>query len=231
MAYKKRLDGRKFDQMRDIDIKLGVVANADGSAQFSMGRTKIIAAVYGPKTLHPQRLREADKGIIRAYYRMLPFSVSERKTPRPGRREIELSMVIKEALEESVFLEEFGQAVIDVHIYVVQADAGSRCASICAATLALADAGIPMKDFVASVSAGVVDGEVVLDLNYQEEAYEDGDVVDMPIAYVENLNKVTLLQLDGKATEKQAIDALKLGIEGCKIIKGKMQNALKQKFA
>ncbi len=231
MAYKKRHDGRKFDELREVEMKVGVVDSADGSAMFRIGRTKIIAAVYGPKLLHPQRLRETDKGVLRAYYRMLPFSVGDRKNPRPGRREIELSMVIKEALESSIFLEEFGNAVIDVHIYVVQADAGSRCASICAASLALANAGVPMKDVVASVSAGVVDGQVVLDLNYQEEAHEEGYVVDMPIAYVENLDKVTLLQMDGIATEEQVKEALKLGISGCKKIKEEMQKALRQKFA
>lgn len=230
MAYKKRLDGRKFDELRDLEMKVGIIGNADGSAMFRIGRTKVIAAVYGPRLLHPQRLREMDKGLIRAYYRMLPFSVYDRKNPKPGRRDIELSMVIKEALEESIFLEEFGNAAIDIHIYVVQADAGSRCASICAATLALADAGIPMKDLVTAVSAGVVDEQIVLDLDYQEEAYEEGHVVDMPVAYSENISKITLLQMDGIATEKQIKEALDLGIQGCLKIKEKMIEVLKQKY-
>jgi exosome complex component RRP41 len=229
MAYKKRLDKRKFDELRPMNMEVGVVSNADGSAMFQIGETKIIAGVWGPKTLHPQRLRETGTGIIRAYYRMMPFSVPERKNPRPGRREIELSKVIKEAFETSIFLEDYGNAVIDIHVYVVQGDAGTRCAAICAASLALADAGVPMKDLVASVAAGSVDGQVVLDLTYDEESHE-GEVTDMAIAYNENLDKVTLLQMDGNISDKKMMEALKVGVEGCKKIKKEMQKALRKRY-
>lgn len=229
MVYKKRLDGRKFNETRPVKMLLNVVENADGSAEFWMGNTKVIAAVYGPKTLHPQRLREVEKGLVRVHYRMMPFSVSERKNPKPGRREIEISKVIKESLESAVFLEEFGNAVIDVHVYVVQGDAGTRCAAICAASLAMADAGIPMNDMVSAVSAGSIDGQVVVDLTYDEEHYE-GEVTDMPIAYNENLNKITLLQMDGKINQEKAMEALKLGIGSCKQIKKQMQESLRKRY-
>src|SRR3990170_3363788 len=124
MAYKKRLDGRKIDETRPISMAVKIIENADGSASFQIGNTKVIAAVYGPKTLHPQRFRNVEKGMLRVNYRMLPFSVRDRKNPKPGRREIEISKVIKEALEASVFLEDYGNAVVDVHVYVVQGDAG-----------------------------------------------------------------------------------------------------------
>ncbi len=230
MAYKKRFDNRKFEEMRPYTMKVHVLENADGSAEFAMGNTKVIAAVYGPKTLHPQRLRTIERGQLRVTYRMLPFSVSERKNPRPGRREIEISRVMKEAIESSIFMEEFGNAVVDVYIYVVQGDAGTRCASINAASLALADAGIPMSDLVSAVAAGVVDNQVVIDLTYDEEHYEDGYVTDIPVAYNENNDKVTLLQLDGNVTEKQLNDAIKLGIESCKKLKADMQKELKKRY-
>ena len=69
----KRPDGRKLDEIRPITAKIGVVPNADGSAMFSFGKTVAIAAVYGPKPLHPQHLQEPDRGIIRCNYNMLPF--------------------------------------------------------------------------------------------------------------------------------------------------------------
>ena len=230
MTYKKRLDGRKFDEPRPIKMRVNILENANGSAEFSIGNTKVVAAVYGPKTLHPQRLRNMEKGLLRVTYRMLPFSVRDRKNPRPGRREIEISKVIKESLESAIFLEEFGNAVIDVHVYVVQGDAGTRCAAICAASLALADAGIPMNDLVAAVSAGEVDGQVLVDLTYDEEHYEEGKVTDMPVAYNENLNKVTLLQMDGRISGKNLIEGLKMGVQACKNIKSMMQKELKKRY-
>jgi len=230
MVYKKRYDGRKFDEMRPIKMEVGVLDNANGSAVFQIGNTKVIAGVYGPKILHPQRLRKKNKGVVRVHYRMMPFSVSERKNPRPGRRDIELSKVIKESLESAIFLEQFGDAVIDIHVYVVQGDAGTRCACVSAASLALADAGIPMNDLVGSVAAGSVGEQVLLDLTYDEEHVEGEDVTDMAIAYNENLDSVTLLQMDGNISEKNMVKALDVGIKGCKMIKKEMQKALKKRY-
>ncbi|MBR9678988.1 MAG: exosome complex exonuclease Rrp41 [Nanoarchaeota archaeon] len=230
MVYKKRYDGRKFDEMRKMKMEVGVIDNADGSAVFQIGNTKVIAGVYGPKILHPQRLRQEGKGVLRVHYRMMPFSVSERKNPRPGRRDIELSKVIKESLESAIFLENFGGSVIDIHVYVVQGDAGTRCACVCAASLALADAGIPMNDLVAGVASGSVGEQVLLDLTYDEEHVENEDVTDMAIAYNENLDKVTLLQMDGNISEKNMVKALELGIKGCNIIKKEMQKVLKKRY-
>ena len=79
-------------------------------------------------------------------------------------------------------LGEFPNAVVDVFIELPQTDAGTRCAGICAASMALADAGLNMKDLVASVAVGRVDDKIVVDLNYDEEAYEDGTVADIPVA-------------------------------------------------
>lgn len=230
MAYNKRYDKRKMDEIRPLKMDVNVIPNADGSAMFQIGNTKVIAGVFGPKTLHPQRLRIEGKGLIRVSYRMLPFSVSERKNPRPGRRDIELSKVIKESVQSAVFLEEYGNAVIDIHVYVVQGDAGTRCAAICAASLAMADAGIPMNELVTAVAAGAVGEQVLLDLTYDEEHVEDEDVTDLAIAYNENLDKVTLVQMDGKISDKNMIKAIKLGVEGCKKIKKEMQNVLKKRY-
>ncbi len=230
MVYKKRFDNRKMDELRPVSMKVGVLKNADGSAMFQIGRTIVLAAVYGPKPLFPQRLRDSYKGLLRVYYRMLPFSVPERKNPKPGRREIELSLVIKEALNGVVLLDDSAKAVVDVYVYVTQADAGTRCAGICAASLALADAGIPMKDLVTAVAAGIVDKSVLLDLEYHEENYEEGDIADIPIAYCENFNKIMLLQMDGKISQKNFMEAITLGIEGCKKIKSEMIKVLKKKY-
>jgi len=107
-----RFDGRKDDELREFEGKIGVIKNADGSAYFRTGKTEVIAAVYGPRQLHPRHLAEEDKATLRVYYDMISFSVPERKSPGPTRRSIELSLVIKRALESVVILEEFPKAVI-----------------------------------------------------------------------------------------------------------------------
>ena len=89
--YTKRLDGRKNDELRPIRAEIGVIPNADGSALFAHGDTVAIAAVYGPKPLHPQHLQNPKTGIIRCTYNMLPFSVTERARPGPSRRSKEIS--------------------------------------------------------------------------------------------------------------------------------------------
>ena len=76
MAYTKRPDGRKFDELRLIKAEIGIIPNADGSALFAFGDTIAIAAVYGPKPLHPQHLQNPERGVIRCNYNMLPFSLT-----------------------------------------------------------------------------------------------------------------------------------------------------------
>jgi exosome complex component RRP41 len=164
-----RLDGRKADELRPVKLEVGVIPNADGSAYIEHGKNKILAAVYGPREVHPKHLALQDRTVMRCRYHMAPFSVQERKSPAPSRREIELSKVIRESLEPAVFMEYYPRTMVNVFVEVLQADGGTRCASITAAALALADSGIPMKDLVVSCAAGKVEDTVVLDLMDTED--------------------------------------------------------------
>ena len=222
-----RCDGRKIDEPRNIMIKAGVLKNANGSAYIEFGENKILAGVFGPRDVHPKHLANTDRGILRCRYYMEPFSVSERKNPAPSRREIEISKVIKEALEPAVMLENFPRTVVDVYIEVLQADGGSRCAALDAAAVALADAGIPMRDMVSACAAGKVADTIVLDINNEED--QEGQA-DMPVAYMPNLEKVTLLQLDGVLTPAEYKKCVETAINGCKIVYEIQKKALKDKF-
>src|SRR3989344_2256542 len=157
----ERPDGRKIDEMRKMTAKVGVVKNADGSAMFSFGDTIAIAAVYGPKKMHPAHLQNVAKGTLRYTYNMLSFSVTERIRPGPSRRSQEISKISEWALEPVVMIDRFPGTVIDVHVSILQANASTRCAGINAAALALAHAGVPMKDLVSSVSIGKLDKQLV----------------------------------------------------------------------
>ncbi|MGC9345952.1 MAG: exosome complex exonuclease Rrp41 [Candidatus Bathyarchaeales archaeon] len=222
-----RLDGRKPDELRPIKIEVGALSNADGSAYIQQGKNKILAAVYGPKELHPKHLALPDRMVLRCRYHMAPFSVQERKSPAPSRREIELSKVIRESLEPSIFIEYYPRTSIDLFIEVLQADGGTRCASITAASLALADAGIPMRDLVAACAAGKVDGTIVLDLMDTEDKVGTADV---PVALMPNLNAITLLQMDGILTLEEFENAVNLALEGCRKIYTMQKEALKAKY-
>ena len=231
MVYKERLDKRKFDEPRKIEAKAGIIPNADGSAYFKIGNTWAYAAVYGPRNLHPKFLQDPSKGILRCNYNMMPFSsTGERVRPGSSRRSKEISLVTEKALLPVLDLEEYPNSVVDVFIELLQTEAGSRCAGICAASMALADAGLKMKDLVAAVSVGRVDDKLVVDLDYNEEAYEDGPVVDIPLAMTPNTNEITLLQMDGLISKDELKKVLEMGKKVCKDIYEIQKKALKAKY-
>ena len=222
-----RLDGRKADELRSLKLEVGVLPNADGSAYIEHGKNKILVGVFGPREMHPKHLSQNDRMVIRTRYHMAPFSVQERKSPAPSRREVELSKVIRESLEPAVFNDLFPRTGIDVFIEVLQADGGTRCASITAASLAIADAGIPMRDLVVACAAGKVEEQIVLDLMDEEDKL---GVADVPVAYMPSMNAVTLLQMDGVLTPEELEKAVNMAIDGCKKIYAKQQEVLKTKY-
>jgi len=223
----RRLDGRKPDELRPIHFDVGVLENANGSTYVEWGKNKILAAVYGPRELHPRHLALPDRALLRCRYHMAPFSTSERKHPAPSRREVELSKVITEALASAAFLDMFPRTTIDVFIEVLQSSGGTRCAGIAAASLALADAGIPIGDLVAACAAGKADGQIVLDLMDEEDQLGEADV---PVALLPRNGSVALLQMDGQLTLGEFEKTFNLAVEGCRRVYALQREALKQKF-
>ena len=231
MGYDKRLDGRKFDELRPIVAKAGVIARADGSGYFKIGKSEAYCAVYGPRNLFPKFKQDPSTGIIRVNYNMMPFSsAGERVRPGGSRRSKEISLVTEKALLPALDLSDFPNAVVDVFIELTQTDAGTRCAGICAASIALADAGLQMKELVAAVGVGKVDDKIVADLNYDEEAYPEGDVADIPVAMLPETGEISLLQMDGPVSRDELRQALQLAREKCKEINRIQQQALKDKY-
>jgi exosome complex component RRP41 len=222
-----RVDGRRFDELRPLKIEVGTLDKADGSAYVEHGRNKILAAVYGPREAHPKHIALADRAVVRCRYHMAPFSTDDRKSPAPSRRELELSKVIREALEPAIMSEYFPRSTIDIFIEVLQADAGTRCAGITAAALALADAGIPMRELVAGCAAGKIDGKVVLDLSDVEDKQGEAD---LPVALMPKSNVVSLLQMDGSLTEEEFKQALDMSTDACRRIYEMQREALRQKY-
>jgi len=224
----KRDDGRAFDEIRPLKIEAGVLERADGSAYLEVGGNKILAAVYGPKESYIRRLLKPNTGVIRCRYNMAPFSVEDRKRPGPDRRSTEISKITAEALRPSLMLESFPRSMVDVFIEIIEAEGGSRCAGITAASVALADAGILMKDFVVGCAAGKVNDTIILDLSEKEDKYGQAD---LPIAMIPRTEEITLLQSDGDLSEEEFKKALDLAMEGCRQINNVQIEALKSKYA
>lgn len=222
-----RHDGRRPDELRPIRMQVGVLNKASGSALVEYGATKALAAVHGPREIPQKHLLLPNRAILRCRYHMLTFSTHERKSPAPTRREIELSKVIREALEPVVMAEVFPRTAIDIFIEVINADGGTRTASVTAASLALADAGIPMRDLVVGVAVGKVDGVVVLDIDEVEDMYGEAD---MPVAVAPSIGLVTLLQLNGVLTREEFSEAIKLALKGAQVIYNIARETLKNRY-
>lgn len=222
-----RHDGRRPNELRPIRMSVGILNKASGSALVEYGETKVLAAVHGPREIPQRHLLLPDRAVIRCRYHMLSFSTHERKSPVPTRREIELSKVIREALEPVVISETFPRTAIDVFIEIINADGGTRTAAVTAASLALADAGIPMKDLVVGVAVGKVDGVLVLDIDEEEDMFGEAD---MPVAMAPSLGIVTLLQLNGVLTREEFSEALRLALAGANLIYEKAREALRDRY-
>ena len=231
MTKFERPSKRKPQEPRPIEAEAGVIEKADGSARFKIGDTEAYAAVYGPRELHPKFLQDPKSGVLRCNYNMMPFSGDgSRVRPGPSRRSKEISMVTEKALLPVIDLTDYPNTVVDVFIELPQTDAGSRCAGICAAAMALADAGLKMKDMVAAVSVGKVRGEIIVDLDGEEEHMDENEGTDIPVALIPSTEEITLLQMDGKIGKEEFLEAIELVKPTLKEIAQKQREALKARY-
>lgn len=223
-----RIDGRRPDEMRPLKIEAGVLRRADGSAYVEWGMNKVMAAVYGPRECHPRHLQNTERALVQCNYNMASFSVDDRKRPGPDRRSHEISKIISEALTRVVFTEYFPRTSIDVYIEVLQANAGTRCAGLTAASVALADAGVPMRDLVAACAAGKIADTIVLDLGKEEDNFGQADI---PLGYVPRTDEIVLLQMDGDLTKDEFDKGIHMAVEACKKVYEVQRDALKRRYS
>mgnify|MGYP000047039870 CR=1 FL=1 len=219
-----RLDGRTVGEIRPISIEVGVVPVADGSARVRWGLNDVIAAVYGPMEAHPRKIQRQDRAVLDVRYNMAPFSTEDRIRPGFNRRSREISKVTAEALESVVLTELYPRSKIRVEIEIICAEAGTRCAGITAASVALAHAGIPMSDMVVSVASGKVHDIVVCDLNREEDNYGEAD---LPMGILPNSGELVFLQMDGDLSPEQFQEAWDYNMGAVSVIHEHMVAALK----
>lgn len=223
----KRLDGRGLEDFRPTTLEVGLIKRAEGSATFSFGNTRALAAVYGPSVVHPRHIEDPQRAVIKCRYAMAPFSTKERIRPGRSRRGTEISKVLREALSNVIFFEDYPKSLIKVYVEIIQADGTTRCAGLNAASMAMADAGIPMRNLVTSCSVGKLDGEIIVDVAGLEDNYGD---IDMAAAMIGNEDKVVLLQMDGIITKDELKQMLEYVRKGCADLFEKQKQALKEKY-
>lgn len=186
-----RPDGRKFDELRDIKITRNYLKSAEGSVLIEMGDTKVICAASIEDKV-PPFLRDMNKGWVTGEYAMLPRStdtrtVRESARGKVGGRTHEIQRLIGRSMRSVVDLNALGERTVWLDCDVIQADGGTRTASITGAFVALKDAVSyamdnklievqPVKDYVAAISVGIIDGDVRLDLPYEEDSKAEVDM-------------------------------------------------------
>eukprot|EP01090_Pellita_catalonica_P001729 TRINITY_DN11476_c0_g2_i1.p1 TRINITY_DN11476_c0_g2~~TRINITY_DN11476_c0_g2_i1.p1 ORF type:complete len:244 (+),score=23.55 TRINITY_DN11476_c0_g2_i1:48-779(+) len=211
-----RLDGRRPAELRRIRCKMGVISRPEGSAYFEQGNTKVLASVFGPKEVTFRKQARHDKAVLTCEFRVAPFSTIEHKERTKGtRKHLEYALMIKRSFESAIMTDLFPNSQVDIFIEVLQSDGGTLCAAINAVTLAVIDAGLPMRDFVVACSTGYVAGIPLLDLNFSEGGAGGPD---LPLAILPKLKKITLIQMDSKLPLEAFEKVMQLGMAGCDMI-------------
>ncbi|WP_221585213.1 ribonuclease PH [Microbacterium sp. G2-8] len=238
----QRADGRSLDQLRPVTIERGWSAQAEGSALISFGGTKVLCTASFTNGV-PRWLTGKGKGWVTAEYAMLPRATNERSAResikgKVGGRTHEISRLIGRALRAVVDTKSLGENTIVVDCDVLQADGGTRTASITGAYVALADAiewgrekgfvakkATPLSDSIAAISVGIIDGTPMLDLPYEEDSRAE---TDMNIVMTGS-GKFVEVQgtAEGAPFDKDELDALlALGSKGCADLTGLQKQAL-----
>jgi ribonuclease PH len=187
----ERADGRGWDRMRNFRITMNYLRFAEGSVLVEMGYTKVLCAATIEEKV-PPFLKNSGRGWLTAEYSMLPASTQKRSTRestsgRIGGRTHEIQRLIGRSLRAVTDLQSFGERTITIDCDVIQADGGTRTASITGGYVALVNLfrslkergmvdSIPVKDSVSAVSVGMVDGQLLLDLDYHEDSRAEVDM-------------------------------------------------------
>ncbi|HJA04017.1 MAG TPA: ribonuclease PH [Candidatus Microbacterium stercoravium] len=237
-----RADGRAVDQLRPVTIERGWSSQAEGSALISFGGTKVLCTASFTNGV-PRWLTGKGKGWVTAEYAMLPRATNERSSRESvkgkiGGRTHEISRLIGRALRAVVDTKSLGENTIVIDCDVLQADGGTRTASITGAYVALVDAiewgrekgfvakkATPLSDSIAAISVGIIDGAPMLDLPYEEDVRAE---TDMNIVMTGS-GKFVEVQgtAEGAPFDKEELDRLlALGAKGCADLTGLQREAL-----
>ena len=236
-----RHDGRKPHEIRRLRIQLGAAAGttatAGGSALVEMGLTVALATVRGPVACQRRSDENPDRAIVDVTLKVAPFATAtDRRTANPNtdRRLIEASRWIQRALEATLLLHLYPRSKIEIVVVVLADDGGRIPAALNAATLAVLDAGLPVKDFVCACTAGYAPSTntALVDLNRKEEITSHGGqaAVRLTCAIMPHRNSIVLTQCENRLTSVTVLEAmLEAATEGCHLMAEMMQAAVQER--
>eukprot|EP00033_Pygsuia_biforma_P001576 GCRY01001775.1.p1 GENE.GCRY01001775.1~~GCRY01001775.1.p1 ORF type:complete len:241 (+),score=6.53 GCRY01001775.1:163-885(+) len=211
-----RNDGRRVGELRKTQARMGLFHRTDGSAYLEIGNTKVLAAVYGPREVSQRSHRISDRCFLNCEYSVATFSTGERRKRSKGdKRSNEVSSFLKDTFDQIIMTELFPRTQIDIFVQVIQADGGELAACVNAAMLAVADAGIPVKDVVSACHVGLLSQQAVLDMNYLEECAPGPNLC---VSAFSRENQIISLQQTRKMPSDTLSPLLELSLKGCSMM-------------
>jgi exosome complex component RRP41 len=220
-----RQDGRRAKEIRAIHVELGTLARVDGSAMYAQGFTKVLASVHGPHEATFRGKALHDKAFLTCEFNVASFAAGERRrAARNDRQGQELALAVKETFEAVVMTELFPRSEINIFIEVLQADGDTLCAAINATTLALVNAGIPLRAFVTACTAGAAGDAALLDVNFVEKSA--GGAV-LSAAVQPHDGGVCMLRCEARLPVEEVEPLLALATDGCAQIHKTLMAAVK----
>ncbi|XP_076454684.1 exosome complex component RRP41-like [Babylonia areolata] len=209
-----RVDGRRPNELRKIECRLGVFRQADGSAYIEQGNTKVLAAVYGPHEVRGGRGKALhDRAVVNCQYSMATFSTGERKRrPRGDRKSTEMTCHLQQTFDATILTALHPRSQIDIFVEVLQSDGGNYCASVNAATLALIDAGIPLRDYVCACSSGFARETALADMNHLEES---SGCPELTVATLAKSRNIVFLEMNSRLHEDHLSAVMERAVAGC----------------
>jgi exosome complex component RRP41 len=241
-----RNDGRRPHEIRRMRVQMGANDNNDtvgGSALVEMGLTIALATVRGPMAC-PRRSEELpDRAVVDVSVKAAPFAPAggDRRVTNANtdRRLVEISHLLKRALEATILLQLYPKSKIQVQVVILADDGGRLCAVINAASVALVDAGIPVKDILCACSAGYAgqgaagsaDEKTLVDLNRQEESSFAGqNAVCLPCAMLPQRGTVVMAQCEARLPDFDTLDrVLGAAMDGCRAVFDIIQAAIRER--
>ncbi|KAL2314327.1 Exosome complex component ski6 [Schizosaccharomyces pombe] len=220
-----RNDGRRWDEMRNFQCRIGIEPSENGSAFIELGNTKVLCIVDGPSEPVIKSKARADRAFVNVEINIASFSTIDVKKRFKSDRRIQLQcLALQNTFEEIIQTELYPRSQISVYLHVLQDDGAVMASCINATTLALIDAGIPVKDFVCCSTAGIVESDMLLDLNSLEESALSW----LTVAVLGNIKKVVYMQLETSMHLDYLESVMNMAIAGSEHIYNTMQSAVRQ---
>lgn len=230
-----RADGRRATEYRRLGVRLGASAwstnqggihaskiGLDGSAYYEQGNTKVLAYVVGPREARffnkvaTSSVQESERAIVTCEYSTASFSFSERKQVSKGdRRSTELASLLRQTFESVILTSLYPNSHISLYVQILQNDGAAFTASINALSLALQNAGIPMRDMICACTVGLHDTTPILDLNFTERS---NDTPEIAVASMVHSGKIVMIQEENKMNLTYLPKMIELALEGNKQI-------------